>query len=162
MKSKRKRLNWDSLCGIGSIRTLQFGAHLRKANKATKKTEMKMPSIHLWCGVFVCSFVDSRYDICFLSNFPFFFSNDSRTVSKWCTSQSHLGEWRQFFHCYHKTKNCLFKTVEEAQICEEMQKTAFTNFTGHWRLNTWWTRIERSYSTGNCTLENSKNMQFKW
>lgn len=142
---------------IGSVRTLQFGAHLAKVNNATEKEKgMKMLLPFM---VRLGAVVVSRCDVCFLSNSHFSY--------EWFTYVTNAAQVNPIWE-----KTSIFSAIIRQKVFiqgdwgeherGEMQKTAFTNFTGQWRLNTWWIHIERSYSTGNCTPQIQKIMQFKW
>lgn len=102
--------------------------------------------------------VVSRYDVCSSVEFTFFFRMIH--VRSLChTSQSHLGKDVDFFR-HHKTKSVYFERRRKHEW-KEMQKTAFTNFTGQWWLNTWWIHIEQSQL--NRKLHSTKeNMQSVW
>lgn len=103
--------------------------------------------------------VVSRCDVCFLSNSHFSY--------EWFTYVTNAAQVNPIWE-----KTSIFSAIIRQKVFiqgdwgeherGEMQKTAFTNFTGQWRLNTWWIHIERSYSTGNCTPQIQKIMQFKW
>lgn len=97
--------------------------------------------------------VVSRCDVCFLSNSHFSF--------EWFTYVTNAAQVNPIWE-----KTSIFSAIIRQKVFiqgdwgeherGEMQKTAYTNFTGQWRLNTWWIHIERSYSSGNCTPQIQK------